>query len=319
MRSSRRTRKCLRTPPRRRRRRALARLRRARTRKIRSPRRNGTSTVSRTPRRALFHRVWTARSNLPSVCADEAYVFVLDTGVRVTHEDFRPPERVGSGWNFVGCGDEVDDQSGHGTHTAGTAVGATSGVAKCATLHPVQILDGEGKGKSSDVLSALDWVADRDVGAGARKVVSMSVGGPRSAAIDAAVREMVAMGVFVVAAAGNEGRDAAAVSPAGEPAAVTVGSSTSCPSSGDGGGRCASDAVSGSATTVESWMSTRRVRRFGRVENERRARTGSAADVHGVSARRRRRVALPRKISGGDAGGCRASDRCHGHAGDVGE
>ena len=181
------------------------------------------------------------------LCGRGVHVFVLDTGVRVTHEDFRPPERVGAGWNFVGCGGEVDDQSGHGTHTAGTAVGATSGVAKCATLHPVQILDGEGKGKSSDVLSALDWVADRDVGAGARKVVSMSVGGPRSAAVDAAVREMVAMGVVVVAAAGNEGRDAAAVSPAGEPAAVTVGS-TSCPSGdggGGGGGRCASDAVSG--------------------------------------------------------------------------
>jgi hypothetical protein len=42
----------------------------------------------------------------------------------------------------------------HGTHTAGTALGLTSGVAKCATLVPVQILDGEGKGSSSDILSA---------------------------------------------------------------------------------------------------------------------------------------------------------------------
>ena len=200
--------------------------------------------LAHAPTRALPSRLDGTFEPPECLCGRGVHVFVLDTGVRVTHEDFRPPERVGSGWNFVGCGDEVDDQSGHGTHTAGTAVGATSGVAKCATLHPVQILDGEGKGKSSDVLSALDWVADRDVGAGARKVVSMSVGGPRSAAIDAAVREMVAMGVIVVAAAGNEGRDAAAVSPAGEPAAVTVGS-TSCPSSGDGGGRCASDAVSG--------------------------------------------------------------------------
>ena len=44
--------------------------------------------------------------------------------------------RVGNGWNFVGCNGVVNDESGHGTHTAGTALGLASGVAKCATLHP---------------------------------------------------------------------------------------------------------------------------------------------------------------------------------------
>lgn len=106
---------------------------------------------------------------------------------------------------------------------------------------PVQILDGEGKGKSSTVLSALDWVADHDAG-GQRKVVSMSVGGPRSEVINAAVRDMTAMGIPVVAAAGNEAEDADGVSPASETSAITVGS-TSCPSVG-GGERCAADVVS---------------------------------------------------------------------------
>ena len=115
-----------------------------------------------------------------------------------------------AGWNFVGdaCGGIVDDQSGHGTHVAATALGATSGVAKCANLVPVQILDGAGQGKGSYILSALDWVAEQDVGPGGRKIVSMSVGGPRSAVIDAAVREIVSSGIVVVAAAGNDGKDA---------------------------------------------------------------------------------------------------------------
>ena len=127
-----------------------------------------------------------------------------------------------------------------------TTTTLASGVAKCATLVPVQILDGEGKGKSSTILSALDWVADQDAGVGQRKVVSMSVGGPKSEVINAAVREMVSMGIPVVAAAGNEGENADGVSPASETAAITVGS-TSCPGGGGGGGsdsRCAADVVS---------------------------------------------------------------------------
>jgi subtilisin family serine protease len=144
------------------------------------------------------------------LCGKNVFIYVLDTGARTTHEDFKPASRCAAGWNFVGdaCGGIVNDQSGHGTHVAATALGATSGVAKCANLVPVQILDGAGQGKGSYILSALDWVAEQDVGPGGRKIVSMSVGGPRSAVIDAAVREIVSSGIVVVAAAGNDGKDA---------------------------------------------------------------------------------------------------------------
>ena len=93
----------------------------------------------------------------------------MDTGARTSHSEFRG--RAGGGANFVdpaasACDDgsgtsaevsgDVHDDSGHGTHVAGTALGSTSGVAKCATLRPVRILDGDGKGKSSSILEALD-------------------------------------------------------------------------------------------------------------------------------------------------------------------
>ena len=168
------------------------------------------------------------------LCGRGVTIFVMDTGVRTTHEDFKPAGRVRPGWDFVACHGRINDESGHGTHTAGTALGVTSGVAKCATLVPVKILDGEGKGSSSTMLSALDWVLDHGVGDD-RKVVSMSVGGPRSEVINAAVRELVAAGVPVIVAAGNEGEDAAGVSPASELQAITVGS-TSCPGDNRGWG-----------------------------------------------------------------------------------
>jgi subtilisin family serine protease len=177
------------------------------------------------------------------LCGRGVHVYSLDTGVRVTHEDFTPHGRVESGWNFVGCDGKVFDASGHGTHVAATAVGATSGIAKCASLTPVQILDGEGRGSSSDVLSALDWVLEREIPPGHRKVVSMSVGGPRSEAVNAAVRDLTSLGVVVVAAGGNEREDARGVSPASEPAALTVGS-TACRVAKTDGARCAGDAMS---------------------------------------------------------------------------
>jgi hypothetical protein len=175
------------------------------------------------------------------LCGRGVDVFVVDTGARTSHSEFRG--RVGGGANFVdpapsacdGSGTsaevsgDVHDDSGHGTHVAGTALGSTSGVAKCATLRPVRILDGDGKGKSSSILEALDWIAARvSENGGRRSVVSMSLGGPRSGAVDDAVAEMAERhGVPVIVAAGNEARDASDTSPAGAGAAVAVGS-TSC-------------------------------------------------------------------------------------------
>ena len=176
------------------------------------------------------------------LCGRGVDVFVVDTGARTSHSEFRG--RVGGGANFVDPRDpsacdgsgtsaevsgDVHDDSGHGTHVAGTALGSTSGVAKCATLRPVRILDGDGKGKSSSILEALDWIAARvSENGGRRSVVSMSLGGPRSGAVDDAVAEMAERhGVPVIVAAGNEARDASDTSPAGAGAAVAVGS-TSC-------------------------------------------------------------------------------------------
>jgi len=78
------------------------------------------------------------------------YVYVVDAPIRITHSQFSA--RVLSGFsapgiNFLtGCDD-------HGTHVAGTVLGTTVGVAPGAQLIPVEVLDGNGDGLVSDVIS----------------------------------------------------------------------------------------------------------------------------------------------------------------------
>src|SRR6266581_4552641 len=59
-------------------------------------------------------------------------VFVLDTGIRPTHQDFGGRAHIGA--DFVGDGQNGIDCNGHGTHVAGTIGGTTYGVAKNVNL-----------------------------------------------------------------------------------------------------------------------------------------------------------------------------------------
>ena len=83
-------------------------------------------------------------------------VYIIDTGIRASHEDFAG--RVASGYDAVDDDYAPDDCQGHGTHVAGTAVGAKYGVAKAATVVGVRVLDCWGSGYTSDVVAGMDWV-----------------------------------------------------------------------------------------------------------------------------------------------------------------
>lgn len=148
-----------------------------------------------------------------------AHVYVIDSGIRATHNDFGNRASIATDT----CRDDNDDGvdcNGHGTHCAGTIGGTAHGVAKNATLYGVRVLNCQGSGYKSDTIAGMNWVkANRNNPA----VVSMSLGGSTSTAQDDAVAELDASGVVVVVSAGNSDADACNQSPARAEKAFTVG------------------------------------------------------------------------------------------------
>jgi len=158
-------------------------------------------------------------------------VFVLDTGVRNSHNDFGgrgiSTLDLTSG-RVVECNGATScaaDRQGHGTHCAGTAAGTNYGVAPGATVRSVKVLSDQGSGQWSWSYSALDWLARSSL---RPAVASMSLGGSGTqSAMRTAVDAAVNAGVSVVVAGGNSNSDACRFSPAFVPSAITVGSTTS--------------------------------------------------------------------------------------------
>jgi subtilisin family serine protease len=181
---------------------------------------NATWGLDRIDQRALpLNQTYTYTATGQGVKA-----FIIDTGVRTTHNEFG--NRAQRGYDAFGGNSE--DCNGHGTHVAGTVGGTTFGVAKNVTLVGVRVLDCNGSGSWSGVIAGMDWVA---ANASGPSVANMSLGGGGSAAIDDAVARMYNAGVPVIVAAGNgdfRGREANACnySPARAPRAYTVGATT---------------------------------------------------------------------------------------------
>jgi subtilisin family serine protease len=148
--------------------------------------------------------------------------YVIDTGIRFAHVDFGG--RAVSGFDAIDGG-MADDCNGHGTHVSSTLGGSSFGVAKSVRLVAVRVLDCNGSGSSSSVISGIDWAVGNHQ-AGQPAVANLSLGGGASSAIDAAINRLVNDGVSVSVAAGNSNANACNSSPARVPAAITVAAST---------------------------------------------------------------------------------------------
>ncbi|KAK9241292.1 peptidase S8/S53 domain-containing protein [Lipomyces kononenkoae] len=150
-------------------------------------------------------------------------IYVLDTGIMVDHEEFQPDRATFVNMVLLSSS---KDRAGHGTHVAGTAVGNTFGVAKCANVVGVKVLNDLGSGSASSIISGIQYVADQHAENGGPSVINLSLGGNLSQSLNRAVRNAVSQGIHVVTAAGNNnGANACNVSPASDPSVLTVGAS----------------------------------------------------------------------------------------------
>jgi len=152
----------------------------------------------------------------------------LGTGFRRS-PDFGPRQFV-PGFDFVDDDRIPLDESGHGTHVAGTigektgnGVGVT-GLAYRAKLMPVRVLDGNGFGDALDIAKGIRFATRHGA-----QVINMSFNfdcGKKVPLVDEALHEAFAAGVVTVASAGNLGSESCVSAPATGPRVIAVGGTT---------------------------------------------------------------------------------------------
>ncbi|MEP6640065.1 MAG: S8 family serine peptidase, partial [Chloroflexota bacterium] len=185
----------------------------------------------------------------------DADVAIIDTGI-YQHPDLN----VAGGYNCSSSNRALwRDAEGHGTHVAGTVAAIDNsfgvvGVAPGARVWAVKILNDSGYGLLSWYVCGLDWVlSQRDPANPSRplfEVANMSVakygrddgrcGASNKDILHQAICRVVAGGITVVAAAGNDHASAAARVPAAYNEVITVSAlaDTDGRSGGSGGNRC---------------------------------------------------------------------------------
>jgi len=154
---------------------------------------------------------------------EEVEVYIIDTGIRITHEDF-DVGRAEWGTNTVGDGQDRDC-NGHGTHVASTVGGVLYGLAKNATVIAVKVLGCSGSGSWAGVISGIQWVMNNRNRA-RPSVANMSLGGGLMQAVNDAVNQGVDDGTVYVVASGNSNADACTFSPASATKAISVVATT---------------------------------------------------------------------------------------------
>ncbi|HVM68233.1 MAG TPA: S8 family serine peptidase, partial [Gaiellaceae bacterium] len=133
---------------------------------------------------------------------------VADTGLDTLHPDIAPNYVAGTDTISGDSNPDVRDSGAgaetHGTHVAGTVLGANNasgvyGVAYSARLYHARVLTNSG-GSSSQIMKGVEWLVNQGC-----KVVNMSLGGSRGSKTEERFyNNMRSKGALIVAATGND-------------------------------------------------------------------------------------------------------------------
>lgn len=144
-----------------------------------------------------------------------ARVGLIDSGV-----DARHPALAGADLHLWGC-DGTPHPDDHGTSVASLVAGRDGrfrGAAPGATLYAADVYCGRPDGGTTDTIAqAFAWLAARPI-----RVVSVSLVGPDNRTLAAIVARVIARGILIVAAVGNDGPAAPPLYPAAYPGVVGV-------------------------------------------------------------------------------------------------
>ncbi|MEC7502906.1 MAG: S8 family serine peptidase [Candidatus Thermoplasmatota archaeon] len=138
-------------------------------------------------------------------------ICIVDTGIDMSHPDLEDANIIG--WNdLISGSDSPYDDEGHGTAMVGiiASKGGLNGVSPEADLLIAKAISDDGSGTDSTIADAVDWCVN-----GGADIISLSLGGNQGFGsgffttdqLEESVQEAIDLGVYVVAAAGNDGED----------------------------------------------------------------------------------------------------------------
>ena len=134
----------------------------------------------------------------------DTQAYVIDTGVRSTHNELVGRVNTSRGFSAIADGNGTQDCVGQGTFLASIIAGTQFGMAKNAFVIPVRVINCSGSGTIAGIISGVDHVA-KDCGPNEKCVASMAIGGGFSSALNSAVDNLVAGGVPVTVPVGSNG------------------------------------------------------------------------------------------------------------------
>ena len=166
------------------------------------------------PNDPMYGKQWNLRSiNVESAWnktqGDGITVAIIDTGVsRVP--DLQQTKFV-PGYDFVNDRTLATDDSGHGTHIAGTIAQSTNnnygvaGIAYEASIMPLKVLSASGGGTVADIAESIKFAADNGA-----DIINMSLGGGgESQIMKEAIDYAHNKGLVIIAAVGNANQNSA--------------------------------------------------------------------------------------------------------------